>query len=228
MVRSMLLEAWLQRAARRTARASGDHRRRRLVELSRALLRRPRRRARAGAQGVGRGERVAIALPPGLDVRPGAARLPAARGGRRAGRPASLAPPNASVAAGRARAPRAPLAGRGRGGRPPRRAAGAAGARGRARPRRVGRRDPHLRHAPPRRGPSSSPTATSCGARSARPSRSASPRASAGCARCRSSHVGGLSILVRSAIYATTAVVHERFEPDRALARASRARGSRS
>ncbi|HXB15057.1 MAG TPA: AMP-binding protein [Solirubrobacteraceae bacterium] len=32
------------------------------------------------------------------------------------------------------------------------------------------------------------------------------------------SHVGGLSILIRSAIYATTAVVHERFETDRALA----------
>jgi O-succinylbenzoic acid--CoA ligase len=31
------------------------------------------------------------------------------------------------------------------------------------------------------------------------------------------SHVGGLSILVRSAIYATTAVVHERFELERAL-----------
>jgi O-succinylbenzoic acid--CoA ligase len=31
------------------------------------------------------------------------------------------------------------------------------------------------------------------------------------------SHVGGLSILVRSAIYATTAVVHERFETDRAM-----------
>jgi O-succinylbenzoic acid--CoA ligase len=31
------------------------------------------------------------------------------------------------------------------------------------------------------------------------------------------SHVGGLSILVRSAIYATTAVVHERFEAERAL-----------
>ena len=31
------------------------------------------------------------------------------------------------------------------------------------------------------------------------------------------SHVGGLSILVRSAIYATTAIVHERFETDRAL-----------
>ncbi len=31
------------------------------------------------------------------------------------------------------------------------------------------------------------------------------------------SHVGGLSILLRSAIYATTAVVHERFELDRAL-----------
>ena len=31
------------------------------------------------------------------------------------------------------------------------------------------------------------------------------------------SHVGGLSILVRSAIYATTAVVHERFQTDRVL-----------
>jgi O-succinylbenzoic acid--CoA ligase len=31
------------------------------------------------------------------------------------------------------------------------------------------------------------------------------------------SHVGGLSILLRSAIYATTAVVHERFEVDQAL-----------
>jgi O-succinylbenzoic acid--CoA ligase len=32
------------------------------------------------------------------------------------------------------------------------------------------------------------------------------------------SHVGGLSILLRSAIYATTAVIHERFEVQRALA----------
>ena len=32
------------------------------------------------------------------------------------------------------------------------------------------------------------------------------------------SHVGGLSILLRSAIYATTAIVHERFETERALA----------
>jgi O-succinylbenzoic acid--CoA ligase len=31
------------------------------------------------------------------------------------------------------------------------------------------------------------------------------------------SHVGGLSILVRSAIYATTAVIHERFDTDRVL-----------
>jgi O-succinylbenzoic acid--CoA ligase len=31
------------------------------------------------------------------------------------------------------------------------------------------------------------------------------------------SHVGGLSILIRSAVYGTTAVVHERFEADRAL-----------
>ncbi len=32
------------------------------------------------------------------------------------------------------------------------------------------------------------------------------------------SHVGGLSILIRSAIYATTAAIHERFETERALA----------
>jgi o-succinylbenzoate---CoA ligase len=32
------------------------------------------------------------------------------------------------------------------------------------------------------------------------------------------SHVGGLSILIRSAIYSTTAVIHERFEAERALA----------
>jgi O-succinylbenzoic acid--CoA ligase len=32
------------------------------------------------------------------------------------------------------------------------------------------------------------------------------------------SHVGGLSILVRSAVYGTTAVVHERFDAERALA----------
>jgi o-succinylbenzoate---CoA ligase len=32
------------------------------------------------------------------------------------------------------------------------------------------------------------------------------------------SHVGGLSILIRSAIYGTTAVIHERFETDRVLA----------
>jgi O-succinylbenzoic acid--CoA ligase len=32
------------------------------------------------------------------------------------------------------------------------------------------------------------------------------------------SHVGGLSILLRSAIYATTAVIHERFDTDRVLA----------
>jgi o-succinylbenzoate---CoA ligase len=31
------------------------------------------------------------------------------------------------------------------------------------------------------------------------------------------SHIGGLSILLRSAIYATSAIVHERFEEDRAL-----------
>src|ERR1035438_7366861 len=30
-------------------------------------------------------------------------------------------------------------------------------------------------------------------------------------------HVGGLSILVRSAVYATTAVVHEAFDSDRVL-----------
>ena len=41
------------------------------------------------------------------------------------------------------------------------------------------------------------------------------------------SHVGGLSILLRSAIYATTAVVHERFDTDRAAARRCAARTGR-
>jgi O-succinylbenzoic acid--CoA ligase len=39
------------------------------------------------------------------------------------------------------------------------------------------------------------------------------------------SHVGGLSILLRSAIYGTTAVVHERFETDRVLAALRSAEG---
>jgi o-succinylbenzoate---CoA ligase len=39
-------------------------------------------------------------------------------------------------------------------------------------------------------------------------------------------HVGGLSILLRSAIYATTAVVHERFETDRVLDALRADRGS--
>jgi O-succinylbenzoic acid--CoA ligase len=40
------------------------------------------------------------------------------------------------------------------------------------------------------------------------------------------SHVGGLSILMRSAIYATTAVVHERFDTELALAALRAERGS--
>ena len=57
--------------------------------------------------------------------------------------------------------------------------------------------------------------ATSCGARSARLSRSGvDPRERWLCA-LPLSHVGGLSILVRSAIYATTAVIHERFDTAR-------------
>ncbi|HWI70445.1 MAG TPA: AMP-binding protein, partial [Baekduia sp.] len=39
------------------------------------------------------------------------------------------------------------------------------------------------------------------------------------------SHVGGLSILLRSAIYGTTAIVHERFETDRVLAALQRPDG---
>ena len=65
-------------------------------------------------------------------------------------------------------------------------------------------------------------TATGSRARSARRSRSGSTPPSGGCARCRSTHVGGLSILIRSAIYGTTAVLHERFDTE---ARAERADG---
>ena len=41
------------------------------------------------------------------------------------------------------------------------------------------------------------------------------------------SHVGGLSILLRSAIYGTTAIVHERFDTERVAARAARRRTAR-
>ena len=88
---------------------------------------------------------------------------------------------------------------------------------GAARPRRA--RDRRLHERDERRAPSRwpSPTATGSGARSGPRRRSAARPTSAGCARCRSTHVGGLSILLRSAIAATTAVVHERFSTERVL-----------
>ena len=154
-------------------------------------------------------------------LRAGAARLPAARRGRRAGRPAPRA--------GRARA-RSPTARAVRVQEPLARTA-------REAVRRSARRHdldataadrPHLRH--DRRAEAGRADLRQLPLERARLGRRARPRrrASAGSARCRSSHVGGLSILLRSAIYATTAVVHERFETDRALRRAARAGGSRS
>ena len=172
---------------------------------------RPRAAARGaerprGRPGKPRGDRAAR----GPRVRPGAARLPAARGGRRAPRPALSAQERARITDGAAVA-------RGR----------AARARGRdpawlprdarPRPRRRRRRDPHLRHD---RGPEPGRAdlrRTCCGARSVRRSRSGVDRDERWLCALPLAHVGGLSILLRSAIYATTAVVHERFEVDRVL-----------
>ncbi len=86
----MVVEGWLARAAARAARAHGARRRPRgrwsYAQLAR---RRARRRARAGgARRRARGSAWRSRCPAGLELRAGAARLPAARRGRRAGRPA--------------------------------------------------------------------------------------------------------------------------------------------
>ena len=88
---------------------------------------------------------------------------------------------------------------------------------------RTARRDPHLRHHARRRRPveltygnllwSALGSAVALGLDPSERWLCALPL----------SHVGGLSILLRSAIYATTAVVHERFETERVLRRAARA-----
>ncbi len=196
---------------------------RRAADARRGLvLRRLHGAARAGAgelaaRGVRAGDRVAIALAGGPGLRPGAARLPAARSGRGTGRPAPVR--------GRARAHRR----RRRGAR-----RGAARAGARAGPPASALASTHDLDAVAVVIHTSGTTAaprpveltygnflwSALGSAVALGPRSAT---SAGCARCRSAHVGGLSILLRSAIYATTAVVHERFDTGRVLRGAARA-----
>ena len=165
-------------------------------------------RARAASQP---GERVAIALPAGPRLR-----------ARRCTRACCSAPsPCRSTCACRARArARSPTA---------RRASSTSRwrRRGRRRSRLLGaprhdldataRRDPHLRHqlrAQAGRADLRQPAVER--ARLGRRAR-VSTRDERWLCALPLSHVGGLSILVRSAIYATTAVVHERFETERVL-----------
>ncbi len=140
--------------------------------------------AELAARGAGPGQRVAIALPPGLAFAQalhaclllGAVAVPVDLRliGGRAGADHRRRRRAASRSLCRTEA----------------RPAGATGADRYAGARHDlddhGRGDPHLRHHLCSPSRSSSPTATSSGARSARPSRSDSTRASAGCARCRS------------------------------------------
>ena len=165
-----------------------------------------RRRCRRGASR--RASAVAIALPPGARLRAGAARMPAARRRRGARRPAAR---RRGAASGSRRGAAVlvdeplPLDGAApAGGRPPR-----------ARRRRA--RRPHLRDDRRAAAGRADLRRTCCGARSAPASRSAPPANERWLCTLPLSHVGGLSILIRSAIYGTTAVVHERFETDRAL-----------
>ena len=96
--------------------------------------------------------------------------------------------------------------------------AGLRGAPARApRPRRPRHRGAHVGHERDAQGGRARPTATGCGARWARPSRWACDPAERWLCALPLSHVGGLSIVMRSAIYATTAIVHERFDTDRVL-----------
>ena len=166
--------------------------------------------AELAARGAVPGERVAIALAPGLGFAPGAPRLPAAGRRGRAGRPAPVGRRAGADRGGRERARRS--------------AAGGAGAErrgfGRSPPRSRRDRDDraHLGHhlgaaaggAELREHPLER-------ARLGRRRSASTPEERWLCA-LPLSHVGGLSILLRSAIYATTAVVHERFETEPVLA----------
>ena len=206
-----LVDAWLPRAARAQPAA-----RRPSASLT---LRRAARRARAPARASSRGaasragDRVAIALPAGEAFARRAARLPAARRRRGPGRPAPAAGEAARADGGRARCVvDAPLGGDARA--PPRRA--------RERHDLDARRDrrPHLRHE--RRAEAGRADLRQLALERARLGGRARrrPATSAGSAALPLAHVGGLSILLRSAIYGTT-----RGRP-RALRHRARARGA--
>ena len=158
------------------------------IELTYAELEREATAAarRLAARGARRGATVALELPAGLDyvvllhalMKLGAVAYPV----------------NTRLAAGRARRrARARRAGAGTvsGTARPRADRGRPAAARRARPRRAALPDPHQRHLRRRRGRSGSPTATTSGARSARPSTSASSRPTAGSAACRCSTSAG-------------------------------------
>ena len=179
---AMVVEGWL--AARRARRGpSAPALETPAGSWSYAELLAAARRGAASSPSAGRaaGERVAIALPPGLAFAAGAARLPAARRRRGARSTCARRRGRASAIAGGA----ALLldAAAGRSGR--RRAARGAGA-GRARPRRDGARRPHLRH--DRRAAAGRADLRQPALERARLGRRARPRParSAGCARCRS------------------------------------------
>ena len=182
----MEVESWLARAAR-----DAPRRARAVNGLTYARAARARAGRAAAARGARRARGSALALPPGEDFAVALHAVPAGRRARGAGRPAP--------AADRARARRstccvdAPAAGAAL---PRRRAAR------RARPRRAGDPRPHLGH--DRRAASRSELTygnwlwSALG--SARRARASTPRERWLCT-LPLSHVGGLSILLRSAIY---------------------------
>ena len=217
----MLVEAWLQRAApARGERVAVETPAGELDATPSSCGRARPAPASWPSAACGAGERVAIALAGRARLRPGAARLPAAGGGRGARRPAPVG--------ARARARRARRADGHRRAAAPDAGDGGAALASRARARRGRARDPHLGHdrrAASRRADLRQPAVER--ARLGRRARG-STRGERWLCALPLAHVGGLSILLRSAIYGTTAVVHERFETERVLRRAAPAAPSRS
>ena len=206
----MLVEAWLKRAA-------APSRSSRVETLAELHLRASSwRRARAGAGqlaalGVAPGERVRDRAGAGSRLRRGPARLHAAAEPSRCRSTCACPCRSARRSPPRARSRYEPL--------PRPEPAGAGGPAPRGAPHDLDAVAAVIHTS----GTTAAPKPVELtygnlsGARSARPSRWAWIPASAGSVRSRVAHVGGLSILVRSAIYATTAIVHERFETERVL-----------
>ena len=211
----MVVEGWLHRAARTRPRIDAPSRAptasRSYAELHAA--------ARAGARrfgrGVGRGDRVAIALPPGLPFAEalhaclllGAVAVPVDLRLADAER-AHICDGAALVVSETLSASRST---------PGRTSRTTRLERHRPRPRRRRRRHPHLRHdlraAPDRAHLRQLPVER---ARLGRRAGLATPT-SAGCARCRSPTSAACRSSCAAPIYATTAVVHARFDTDLVL-----------